>query len=260
MWTKIDDRRAFVILMVALIAMSWLALSIWSISPYAPYLNHELLEEVHFSEGAEYSAYLKLLLIFVAGWVVMTTAMMLPTSLPLVVLFQRMIRLRPDRSQLIILLVAGYLIAWTLFGILAHFGDWLIHGMVHQAPWLEENEWAIGAALLALAGLYQFTPLKYACLDKCRSPLSFVMTHWQGRRERMQSFRLGVNHGLFCVGCCWSLMLLMFAFGSGNVAWMLGLGTVMAVEKNVPWGRKISAPLGLGLLGAGVVVALVAVL
>ena len=82
-----------------------------------------------------------------------------------------------------------------------------------------------------LAGLYQFTPLKYACLDKCRSPLSFITEHWRGSHERTQAFRLGVHHGLFCIGCCWSLMLLMFAVGVGNLGWMLVLGALMAIEK-----------------------------
>jgi predicted metal-binding membrane protein len=74
------------------------------------------------------------------------------------------------------------------------------------------------------AGLYQFTPLKYRCLDKCRSPLSFIIGHWRGSQEKTQAFRLGAHHGLFCVGCCWSLMLLMFAVRAGNLGWMLVLG------------------------------------
>ena len=75
-----------------------------------------------------------------------------------------------------------------------------------------------------MAGVYQFTPLKYHCLDKCRAPLGFIMGHWRGRRERLQALRLGLHHGLFCVGCCWSLMLLMFAVGVGSLGWMLALG------------------------------------
>jgi predicted metal-binding membrane protein len=109
-----------------------------------------------------------------------------------------------------------------------------------------------------LAGLYQFTPLKYQCLDKCRSPLSFIMGHWQGSHEQAQAFRLGVHHGIFCIGCCWSLMLLMFVVGMANIGWMLALGIVMAVEKNMPWGRRLSAPLGAVLLGWGLILVLVA--
>ncbi len=110
----------------------------------------------------------------------------------------------------------------------------------------------LGAATVALAGLYQFTPLKYHCLDKCRSPLSFIMEHWHGRHDRAQALRLGVRHGLYCLGCCWSLMLLMFAVGLGSLGWMLVLATVMAIEKNIPWGRWLSAPLGVFLLVWGV--------
>ena len=89
------------------------------------------------------------------------------------------------------------------------------------------------------------------CLHRCRSPLGFILAHWRGRRERLAAFRIGLHHGLFCVGCCWSLMLLMFAVGVGSLGWMLGLGAVMAAEKNLPWGRRLTTPLGLLLLGAG---------
>ncbi len=101
-----------------------------------------------------------------------------------------------------------------------------------------------GAGPLVLAGGYQFTSLKYRCLDKCRTPLGFIMRHWRGKNERSHAFALGVEHGAFCVGCRWALMFLMFAVGTGNVGWMLALGAVMAVDKNVRWGRRLSAPLG----------------
>jgi predicted metal-binding membrane protein len=188
-------------------------------------------------------------LLFVVGWTLMTVAMMLPTSMPLVTLFRRLTRQRPDRLRLVILLVVGYLGIWVLFGGLAHLGDLFIHGAVEHSAWLGANAWVIGAGTIMLAGIYQFTPLKYKCLDKCRSPLSFIAEHWRGSQEALQAFRLGVHHGLFCIGCCWSLMLLMFVVGVGNLGWMLALATVMAVEKNMPWGRKISAPLGLALVG-----------
>ena len=123
--------------------------------------------------------------------------------------------------------------------------------MVERSPWLEANAWAIGASTLLLAGGFQFSRLKYRCLDKCRAPLSFVMQYWQGRHDRQNAFWLGIHHGFFCVGCCWALMLLMFAVGVGNIAWMLALGALMAVEKNLPWGRKLSGPLGLALLAWG---------
>ncbi len=106
-------------------------------------------------------------------------------------------------------------------------------------------------ALLGLAGAYQFSALKYQCLDKCRSPLMFVSEQWHGAHARRDSFLLGVRHGLFCVGCCWTLMCLMFAIGTGNIGWMLALAAVMSAEKNLPWGGGLSGPIGVALLGVG---------
>jgi predicted metal-binding membrane protein len=128
----------------------------------------------------------------------------------------------------------------------------MVQRFAANSAWLQGRASVGGSLLLIVAGLYQFTPLKYRCLDKCRSPLSFVLGYWQGGAARASNaFRLGVHHGLFCVGCCWALMLLMFAVGTGNVVWMLMLGTVMAVEKNVSWGRRLSAPLGVLLVISG---------
>jgi predicted metal-binding membrane protein len=111
----------------------------------------------------------------------------------------------------------------------------------------------IGAATIALAGVFQFSKLKYRCLEKCRTPLSFVIGHWRGQAHARHAFALGVQHGLFCVGCCWALMLLMFAFGTGSLGWMLVLAAVMAIEKNVRWGPRLSTPLGVALLSWAVV-------
>jgi len=99
-----------------------------------------------------------------------------------------------------------------------------------------------------------FSPLRDRCLDECRSPLGFVLNRWRGTSERREALLMGVAHGAFCVGCCWTLMLLMFPFGAGSLAWMLVLGIVMAIEKNVPWGSRIGRPLGVVLLAMGLVV------
>jgi len=252
-WPRVSDRRLLAVLLAALIVLAWLSLWIWSRSPYGRFLSHEE------SAGAEGlgDRYLVLVLVFVAAWTLMTIAMMLPTSLPLVAFFHSVVRRRPDRLRLVFLLVVGYLSVWTLFALVVHLADRGLHEAVERSAWLTGHAWIIGAATVLVAGLYQFTPLKYHCLDKCRSPVSFVMGHWRGGHERAQALRLGVHHGLFCLGCCWSLMLLMFAVGVGNIGWMLVLGTVMAVEKNVSWGRRLSAPLGTALLAWGVVLVLV---
>ncbi len=195
--------------------------------------------------------------LFVTGWTVMTIAMMLPTSLPLFTLFQRLVRRREDSGLLLSLLIAGYLVTWSAFGLAAHVGDAGIHLGVEHWRWLDQNTQYIAVVTVLVAGLYQFTPLKYKCLDQCRSPMSFITAHWHGSGERLESFKLGVHHGIFCVGCCWSLMLLMFAVGMGSIAWMLLLGAVMAIEKNVSWGRHLSAPLGVGLIAAALAVLVV---
>ena len=249
MWPKVREQRLFLSLITGLIGLAWLSLWIWKQSPYGRFLNHQENEGVH-SLGDQYFV---LVILFVAGWTLMTAAMMLPTSLPLVATFRAIVRRRADRARLVTLLIVGYLVVWTLFAAFAHAGDLGLHRAVEQVGWLRANTWVIGAGTFVLAGLYQFTPLKYHCLDKCRSPMSFVMGHWRGRDEQRQAFRLGMHHGLFCLGCCWSLMLLMFVVGVGNIGWMLALGAVMAVEKNMPWGRRLSAPLGVALVAVGLV-------
>src|SRR5262245_12385554 len=249
MWPRLDERRPFLVVATALVALTWLSLWWWGQSPYGRFLSHEELGQPASIEGG----YATLVLRFVAGWTLMTVAMRLPTSLPLVALFRSFVRTRPRRARLTAMLVLGYVGVWTTFGLVVHVGDRNVHAIVERSAWLEANAWAIGAGTILLAGAYQFAPLKYRCLEKCRSPLSFVMEHWHGGRGEAEAFRLGVHHGFYCLGCCWSLMLLMFAVGVGNLGWMLALGAVMAIEKNVPWGRRLSTPLGLVLLGWGVV-------
>jgi predicted metal-binding membrane protein len=249
MWPRVHDRRVFVALMIGLIALTWLSLLAWGSSPYGRFLSHEQVGGVEGFGGG----YLTVVALFVAAWTLMTIAMMLPTSLPLVALFHSFVRKRPTQLRLVALLIAGYLAVWTLFGAAVHLGDRGVHEAVERVGWLSRNPWVVAAGTVLLAGVYQFTPLKYHCLDKCRSPLSFIQQHWRGGREGVEAFRLGVRHGIFCLGCCWSLMLLMFAVGVGNLAWMLVLGGVMIVEKNVSWGRKLSAPFGVLLLVWGVV-------
>jgi predicted metal-binding membrane protein len=236
--------------MALLISLAWCALWIWERSPYGRYLNHDQLGEI----GA--GSLLLPALLYVSGWTLMTVAMMLPTTLPLLDIFRRLTMRRADHFYLMGLLITGYLSIWLVFGIAAHGADWVLHEIVERSSWLDANAWLIGAGMLLLAGAFQFSRLKYRCLDKCRAPLSFVTGYWRGRHERRNAFLLGIRHGIFCVGCCWALMLLMFAVGVGNIAWMLALGAIMAAEKNLPWGRSLSSPLGFALLGWGAMILL----
>jgi predicted metal-binding membrane protein len=189
--------------------------------------------------------------LFIVGWVVMTVAMMLPTTFSLVAMFDRMVRARPDHRALVALLVSGYIGVWTVFGAIAYLGDIGVHDAVDHVHWLGSHPWTIAAATLIGAGAFQFSKLKYRCLDKCRSPFSFITSHWTGRNERVEALRLGVDHGMFCVGCCWALMLVMFAVGVGQLAIMFVLGAVMATEKNHSSGRRLARPVGATLLAWG---------
>ena len=191
------------------------------------------------------------LLLFVIGWMLMTMAMMLPTSVPLLTVFHTIAGRRDDRALLVLLVVVGYLVVWAIFGVVVHLGSLGLGWCLGTSPRVAAQAWAMSGLTVLVAGAFQFTTLKYRCLDKCRSPLSFVIEHWRGRDNRWQAFRLGAHHGAFCVGCCWALMLLMFVVSVGNLGWMLVLAAVMALEKNVPWGRRMSAPVGVVLVVCG---------
>jgi predicted metal-binding membrane protein len=252
-------RRWFVPIAGLLTGTAWLALWLWEQSPYGRYLDHPRWTEIGVA-----AAICRVLpagdialpvLLYAGGWLLMTAAMMLPTALPLFRRFDTLVRPRADRRWLMALLIAGYLLVWAGFGVAAHLLDVALHAAVPQSQWLMLNGWAIGAMVLAGAGLFQFSRLKYHCLDKCRTPYGFIVQHWHGPQPWRSAFQLGFDHGLYCVGCCWAIMLLMFVVGTGNVGWMLALGAVMAVEKNMPWGRHLSRPLGGALLGAAVLVA-----
>ena len=229
-------------LLVALAAAAWLALWLWGSSPYGRYLHHE---------GGVGPLPLEATL-FAAGWVLMIVAMMLPSSVPLVVTFGALVRRRHRPALLVTLLLAGYLTVWAGFGLAAWILDRGIHAAVAALPWLAAHpQLIIGTTLLA-AGLWQFSPLRDRCLDECRSPLGFVMNRWRGVAPRREAFAMGIAHGAFCVGCCWSLMLVMFGVGLANVAAMLAMGAITAVEKNLPWGRRLTHPLGFFLVLAAV--------
>jgi predicted metal-binding membrane protein len=245
-------REAVFGLLGALTLAAWLALWLWQQSPYARFLEHGDWSDAgllaSLCGALPGGGFLVPAALYAGGWALMTAAMMLPTVFPLLEMFQRLTRERGDRGRLVAAVVAGYLGVWLLFGLGAHALDWGLHRAAAANAWLTFNGWALGAAAIALAGAFQFSALKYRCLDKCRSPLSFVIEHWRGYAPLRHAFLLGAHHGVFCVGCCWALMLLMFAVGTGNLGWMLALAAVMAAEKTLRWGRHLAKPLGAALL------------
>lgn len=239
-----EDRRWYRLSLGLLVLAAWAVLALWGASPYAGLLDHREAGGARLAAPARAA-------IFVTGWTLMTIAMMLPSSLPLVNLFRQFTLRRADRTQLLALLLAGYLGVWAYFGLVAYTGDGVLHAAVDALLPVQEQKGRIGAAVLLLAGLYQFTPLKKMCLEKCRSPRMFLLQYWRGRRPRRDAVWLGIRHGLFCLGCCWTLMLLMFAVGGANLGWMLGLGAAMAAERTARWGRALMYPLGAALVVLG---------
>jgi len=250
--TALRHRSVFVPMLSGLVVLAWTALWAWSRSPYGRYLQHESWFDsglgAQLCSAIPGGSVLVPTLLHAVAWVTMIAAMMLPTTLPLLEQFRRLTASREDHRQLLALVIGGYLAVWGAFGVLAHGLDLLVLAGFARSPWFALHGWVAGVAVIATAGLFQFSALKYRCLDKCRTPLGFVMQHWRGRHPRRNAFLLGAHHGAFCVGCCWALMLLMFVVGTGSIGWMLALGAIMAVEKNMPWGRSLSAPLGVALL------------
>jgi predicted metal-binding membrane protein len=236
-----DDRRWYLLALGLLIVAAWVVLAAWGASPYAELLDHGQHGDRSLAPGLR-------TLVFVLGWTLMTVAMMLPSSLPLVNLFRRFVLRRSDGPRLVALLLVGYLGVWVSFGLLAYGADGLLHAAVERLPPVRGAAPGIGAVLLLAVGIYQFTPLKTMCLEKCRSPYMFLVQHWRGRQAGRDALRLGMRHGLFCLGCCWSLMLLMFAVGGANLGWMLALGALMGAERTTRLGRHLTRPLGAALI------------
>jgi predicted metal-binding membrane protein len=185
---------------------------------------------------------------FLVAWQVMIAAMMLPSSLPLVRLFAAASAGQPHARAAMAGFLGGYALVWSAFGALAFTLDLGVHAAVHASPWLHEHEWLLGGSLLALAGAFQFTKLKDACLDKCRHPAAFMLRFYE--RGVRGGFRLGARHGVFCVGCCWALMLVMFAAGVANLLWMALLTGLTIHEKTRPSGRRAVPVTGVAVLAA----------
>jgi predicted metal-binding membrane protein len=186
------------------------------------------------------------LLLFLLAWQAMIAAMMLPSSLPLIRLFDSVSANQERALRARTAFLAGYATVWTAFGAIAFLGDVVVHRTVEAMPWLAERPWLIGGSALALAGAFQFTDLKASCLSKCRLPGPYLLAHY--RRGAAGGFHLGFGHGLFCLGCCWALMLVMFAAGVAVLWWMAALTAVMVYEKTARNGPALTPVIGVTLL------------
>lgn len=184
-----------------------------------------------------------------AMWAIMMAAMMLPSALPMVLQFVDLAQRNGEaaRGQIF---VCAYLLVWLAFSILATALQWGLQAAGWTDPMAASRSAWLTAALLLLAGVYQFSPLKHACLARCRTPIGFLLGEW--RPGAHGALVMGLRHGLFCLGCCWALMGLLFVGGVMNLAWVAALAIVVALEKLLPRGASLAAVMGLVLIGAGV--------
>jgi predicted metal-binding membrane protein len=193
---------------------------------------------------------------FLGAWVTMMAAMMLPSTLPMVLFFQRIgAARRAEGSEAVStgVFVLAYLAVWALFGVAA-FGLYrAVRGLdLGFLAWDRQGPIVAGATVAA-AGIYELTPLKWACLRRCRSPLQFLLGRWKpGTRGAVA---MGTEHGAWCAGCCWGLMVILFALGVMSLTWMLVVAGVIFAQKVLPWGQRVQWALAAGLVGLGVWIA-----
>jgi len=179
------------------------------------------------------------LTLLLAMWVAMMAGMMLPAATPTLFLYAMVIRKSPDGVRAgahIYAFAGGYLLVWTAFSLVATVLQRLLAYWLILTPMMEARECAFGGVLLLVAGLYQLTPFKRSCLASCRSPAAFITQHW--KRGVTGGFHLGVTHGLYCLGCCWALMLLLFVGGVMNLWWIAALTAFVLLEKLAPLGAQ----------------------
>ncbi len=220
------------------------AMSTWQFPPHESLLQFQQQWTVHYG------------LLMLLMWWIMMIAMMLPSATPMVLLYARVYRQAQTKQQInsstipIPAFVTGYLIIWLSFSLLAVLIQWkleqfqLLHGIM---MWITDKYFSAG--LLIIAGIYQFLPIKQTCLKQCRNPVAFISRHWQ--QGHSGALNMGMHHGMFCLGCCWMLMLLLFFGGIMNLVWIAGLAIIVLVEKLLPFGEKFSQLIGMLLCISG---------
>ena len=247
-------RRETYVILAALLALS---LASWAVLLWQSQRMASDMGMSEMSAAASLTAGMGVAL-FLAMWVIMMVAMMFPTAAPMVLMFAQISRGRRARGDASVptwVFVAAYLVVWTAFGVVAFLVASGLDNLGARWGFLEDNAARIGGGVLALAGLYQLSPLKKACLAKCRTPLQFILTSW--REGYSGAFRMGLLHGTYCLGCCWLLFVILFPLGVMNVAAM-GLVTLLVfAEKSLPHGEWTGRAVGVGLVVFGLVVVFV---
>jgi predicted metal-binding membrane protein len=191
--------------------------------------------------------------LFLTVWVVMMAAMMFPAAAPMIVTFHKVQAARRRSGQAFVstwVFVAGYMLVWTLAGVVAYLAALAGEAVAAHAGMSAETAARIGGAILVAAGVYQLTPLKDACLATCRTPVGFIMTSW--RDGAIGALRMGMAHGLWCLGCCWLLFAILFPLGMMNIGAMAVLAVIVYAEKALPWGQAVVRATAAGLVAYGV--------
>lgn len=189
-------------------------------------------------------------LLMFAMWLVMMVGMMLPSALPMLLIYQQMLRKRmpaPQRHLALLLFCSAYGLVWAGFALGATALQWALEQLALLSPGMRSSSTALGAGLLLVAGVYQWLPNKAVCLEHCRGPLHFLLGYW--RPGVLGGWRMGLAHGAYCLGCCWALMGLLFVVGVMNLLWVAVIGAFILLEKNLPQGLWLGRLCGLLLLG-----------
>lgn len=182
-------------------------------------------------------------------WTVMMVGMMAPSAAPMLIVMAKSATARGDSGAIPMLFGLGYFVVWGYFSIAAALAQWWLHEEALLSPMMSTASVRAGGALLIVAGLYQLTPLKKTCLVHCRSPLDFLMTHW--RSGLGGAFRMGLQHGAHCLGCCWALMVVLFAVGIMNLVWVAAISVLVLIERTGPRGVLLSRIAGVALVIVG---------
>jgi predicted metal-binding membrane protein len=192
------------------------------------------------------------LLMIMAMWTIMMIAMMVPSVTPMLLTFATINRSRHAQGRVFVsvwVFLAGYVASWTGFSFVATLAQWGLHNLALISPMMVGTSPVLGSLVLISAGIYQWTPFKYACLRHCRAPLQFLASYW--RDGKVGAFLMGMRHGAYCLGCCWLLMAVLFAVGVMNLAWITALSVFVLLEKLIPRGLVMARTAGVVLMGFG---------
>lgn len=235
------ERRVILALLLAFAAASWFLLA-WQ----SARMNGQMTPTM--GMGAA---------LFLANWVLMMVAIMFPTAAPMILTFARIHQSKREQNQASVptwIFVGAYLAVWAVTGVAAYGLAIGLEHLGHQSEWLMAHASRVGGGILVVAGIYQFLPIKNTCLSKCRTPMSFILSSW--RDGYAGALRMGIQHGTYCLGCCWLLFLILFPLGIMNVAAMAIITVVIFLEKSAPAGPRIAQVAGVALVVYGLLVQL----